>query len=413
VFEDLRIDIETLRVRHEPYILGVFEPVSCLLFLNVTDAEFDAAFSASGSADAASQPLIEAFAHETCHYFQTFCTGYLYRQYIRIRNIYASELDSRTKSALTWPEIRRYAARPLRRAARFWIPSSTRAWLTTMDALGRGLEDYKWFEERSAEYGEHTIAGVSMPGLHAAVESARAESQRRGNSGLSPQDVFEGAAFVMGKLTTRGDQIEDDIRQHLNDAESPYERLMRISQRYAAQRPVCSPLLMAAALALRYDHPGEAYVPLLETLLSSPPDEERARAKMLAGSLPAIPAAGAVLGTGWEARKTLSKKGKDRTLYALPMRKIADGIWPVDELDLLTDPNAIESVPLGGLTFGIVTQDGQRSAPGTRDLYVRMLFGSELLPGGPSVVGFRKDFLSKARKMQPWIVQGLPPLPPA
>jgi hypothetical protein len=408
MFEDFRIDIEALRVRHAPDILGVFEPVSCLLFMNVTDAEFDTAFASAGT----SEPIIETFAHETCHYFQTFCTGYLYRQYMRIRDIYASELSSRAKIGRVWPDIRRGVSQRLRLASRFWMPPSTRAWFAMMDALGQSLEDLKWFEDRSAEYGELSIAGASMPGLHAAVESARAESQRRGNSGLSAQDVFEGAAFVMGKLTAYGPQAERDFRDQISNPESPYERLMHISQRYAPKRPICSPLLMAAALALRYNQPGEAYLPLLQNLLSSTPDNERAHAKMLARSLPVMPTAGAALGTGREIRRMLGEKGKKPQYYVLPMRKIADGAWPVDELDLLTDPNALDGVPLGGLTFGIVTRDGERSVPGTRGLSIRVLFGSQLLPGGPSVASFRKDFLAKARELQPRIAQGLPPLPP-
>ncbi len=409
MFEDFRIDINTLRVRHAPDVLGVFEPVSCLLFFNVTNAEFDAAISAS--ADAAAAPLTETLAHEVCHYFQTFCTGYLYRQYIQIRKIYASALDARTQSVLTWPEIRRrllpYAAKRLKIWLLFWRSPSTRRWFAIMEAMGQGIEDLRYFEGRSAEYGERTIAGVSMPGLHASIEAARAESQRRENSGLSAQDVFEGAAFVMGKLYAYGDQAEDDIRARLSNPESPYERLMHISQSYAPQRRLGSPLLMAAALALRYDRPGEAYLPLLNMLLSSPPGDERAHAKVMASSLPAIRAAGTVLGTGREARRTLNEKRKDRSDYALPMRKLANRAWPVDELDLLTDPNAAEAIPLGELTFGIVTRDGQRAAPRTSDLTVRMLFGSELLPGGPSVASFRKYFLSKAREGQPLIAQGV------
>jgi hypothetical protein len=415
MFEDMRIDIKELRVRHAHDVLGVFEPVSCLLFLNVTDAEFDAAIA--DPADPATAPLTETLAHETCHYFQTFCTGYLYRQYAQLRKVYASALDARVERRV-WPLIRRFYVYRLRPWLLFWWSPSTRRFLMVTGAVKQGQEDLRYFEERSAEYGERTIAGAAMPGLHAALESVRAESQRRGSSGLSAQDVFEGAAFVMGKLYAHGEQAEDEIRAALSNPESPYERLMHFSLPYAPERRVWFPLLMASALALRYDRPGEAYLPILNTLLASTPGDERARAKVLASSLPVIPAAGAPpLGTGSEVRRALKEKRKTG-YYASALQKMANGAWPVDELDLLTDPNAVEAIPLGGPTFGIVTRDGERAAPGTRDLYVRMLFGSELLPNGPSVASFRKDFLSKLREVRPFIRDGLfdgllPPSPPS
>lgn len=400
MFEDLGIDLEALRVRHAPDILGVFEPVSCLIFLNVTEAELIAAVSGDGGAE--TLPLSETIDHEMCHYFQTFCTGYLYRQYNHIRELYLSSLKSYALGVLRGPDFRRFAAGRLRRAARFWMPPPEQARRDTIDGFRRQLEMIARFERRSAESGERTISGASMPGLHAAIEAVRAESLRKGNNGLSPQDVYEGAAFVMSIVTEHGAQAEDDLRSRLSNPENPYERLMDVSQRLAPQRPVCSALLMAAALALRYDHPGEAYLPLLTALLAESPGHERARAKMMARSLPVIPEAGPVLGTGRAVSRTVWRKREDPTDYAAPMRKLSDGTWPIDELDLLTDPHALGAIPLGELTVGIVTRDAQWSAPGTREsLKARMLFGSDLLPNGPSVANLRKRFQAELLDLGP------------
>lgn len=190
------------------------------------------------------------------------------------------------------------------------------------------------------------------------------------------------------------------MNQSISHRDSPYERLLYLSQLVAPQRPIFPSLLNAAALALRYDRPGEAYLPLLEILLAESPDNVHARAKMVANSLPFIGDAGAILGTGVKVRPTFESKSEQKFVgyYGMPMQKLANGSWRVDELDLLTEPKALGTIHPTELTWGLVTRDSVRGPKVLNiDVSTRKLLASDLLPNGPSIASLRKNFKSESR----------------
>src|SRR6188474_2088079 len=71
------IDTGTFTWRHSPDLLGIFEPVSRVMFLNATDEEFES-MRADYTSSSATEDLWEAFWHETYHCFQVFSCGYMY-----------------------------------------------------------------------------------------------------------------------------------------------------------------------------------------------------------------------------------------------------------------------------------------------------------------------------------------------
>lgn len=63
-------------------ILGLFEPVSAIMYLNIEDAEFEA--WRGDMYDPLFDGLSSLFRHETYHAFQTWTTGYQYARTLRM-----------------------------------------------------------------------------------------------------------------------------------------------------------------------------------------------------------------------------------------------------------------------------------------------------------------------------------------
>jgi hypothetical protein len=105
-----------------------------------------------------------------------------------------------------------------------------------------------------------------------------------------------------------------------------------------------------------------------------------ARAKNLAEALPSIADAGAILGT---AVAVSANTRRPIRMYEQQMEALKSRSWGIDELDLLTDPNAISAIPPGLLGFVIVTQDGYFDVDG--EGIGNLVIAAIMLRGGPSV----------------------------
>jgi hypothetical protein len=390
VFDGYVINTADLRVHHDPEVVGVFEPVSAIVFLNVDDARFEA----WRGTDPEQRPrwaaqLTEAFLHEAYHCFQTYATGFMYDQFSQLWRIYMGQYTLRRVLAIVAPRLLRDVAVQAAPLLDAWMTAEARLRLRQARVLRAELRSYERVHRRSRRHGQRSLAGAVMPTLFPSVERVQAPGYVRGPHGLSARDVVEGAAFSFGKDAARAAAREEPLpdAQAGFDAEGPYVRLREVTE---ADCPGASPALLraASALALRYERPGEAYRPMLARLAGAAPGEEVAAARAAAANLPSLPAAGTLLGTAADIWRRLGT----RSLYEEPLRSISGDGWPIDELDLLIDVDAMESIPPGELGFGIVTLDGPR---GFKDetMGVRMIIGASMLPNGPSVAGLRRKLL--------------------
>ena len=213
MFEWSSVSAADLVVRHCPETLGIFEPLSELIFVNITSAQLSAGL-APRAGDVAALDVNDLVNHEIHHYCQTFCTGYLYRQFRELLAARRAASDSwhvpGIRAALLGRVRDRMAIR-LRAAKRFWMPRDLRVFEGAFDGFLAEDRHVATAERIAAELGERTVAGVLRPGLHAALERVRARSARRGPYGLSAQEVYEGSSFVFGKLAAHG----ADLGEHL------------------------------------------------------------------------------------------------------------------------------------------------------------------------------------------------------
>src|ERR1700735_4333145 len=89
MLDDLSIDTQNLRIKLAPSLSGIFEPVSGVMFLNVTDAEFEAMRKDP------QDPLVEVFTHEMYHCFQAYTCGYQFERVCLLRDVFLDEYSLR------------------------------------------------------------------------------------------------------------------------------------------------------------------------------------------------------------------------------------------------------------------------------------------------------------------------------
>jgi len=232
-----------------------------------------------------------------------------------------------------------------------------------------------------------------MPELYSALDAVRADSKVRGPDGVSAQDVIEASAFIFGQLAAFGRQgLSDRIHDETLDPDGPYQRAISVADDVCPGRPP-DIIGAAAALALRYERPGQAYVPILRRLAAEPPGDEAGAARRLSSDLPAVPEAGRYLGTACDFQvRTDSAPG----YYKDQLAALRNRTWGIDEISLLvdTDTAGLGAIPSGQLGFGVVLKDACRGFPDPTLMKARLVFGTRLLPTGPSVVELRREFES-------------------
>src|SRR5215469_8993502 len=105
-----------------------FEPASGFLLVNKRFADYMTSANRYGTAEVAEsdQQLYSALNHETYHYFQTICTGYVYRYAFHVSVIVQEELTPE-RLGVNSPEVD-------------WVPD---------------IEQYEWF--RDMQFGEAQV----------------------------------------------------------------------------------------------------------------------------------------------------------------------------------------------------------------------------------------------------------------
>ncbi len=154
-------------------------------------------------------------------------------------------------------------------------------------------------------------------------------------------------------------------------------------------------LLPATALALCYTEPHNAYAPMLAALAASQPGETLAYGRKLMEAPPALPAAGAVLGTSIQLRKgDDSYRIYDKFIYS-----IAAGTWGVDAYAALADPDSLNRV--GSFPFALVTDDNAQALKNSMDedeMVARLMIMAIAL----RVAGRRRDELQIQNLQVEW-----------
>jgi hypothetical protein len=379
------IDPQAFNVHFTPDIIGVYEPVMAVMFLNVDDDEFD-----EWSKDPylpSQMTMTEVFGHEAYHCFQSYTTGYCYSICERLASAVVELTD------LSWPRLLGdfgplYASiivgattsvlRPL-------MSSRARTTLTYAHELRKHTRWVSYLNKLASTNGETSIWGALNPGIHAARESVLKRMHTRGPDRLSVADIIEGSAFLYGRqMAGHEGSFAEDFLDPSFEPTGSYQNLITVS---LDAHPTCSVkgILGAAAIALRYEHPEMGYVEVLELFAQAELGHEMDLAREVVASLPTLPDAGAVLGTASEYHS------RNKTKYSvyLPQFERLATEWTIDELDILMGQDGIEHIPTGQLGFSLTTRQGPR---GDGDKAAGAVAISALyLPQGPSIARLRRE----------------------
>ena len=393
---DRVIDVRTLHVRQTAATLGQMEPVTGIMFLNVDDADFNSMFDTFSDEvqPESTMQLLETFWHEAYHCFQTYTTGYLYDRTARIAAMYFRE---RLSDYTMWLDVRLM----WRALASSWlyaasgvlltVPMRGRVWRKNLAMWledGRQAHRYRLLAERSP-VGTSTVVDGIMPKLRRKLRDVVAESNVRGADGLSATDLVEGSAVLYAKELVRGETpTTNGTTEAAYEGDSEYSQMIGVSKERFGNLPPPT-LRAAAALALRYESPGDAYLPLLGKLASGPVERVVPAARALGHDMPALSKAGELLGTANELRK---KRSMDWQNYVTQLDALDRGVWNIDELDLLVEAQAVGSIPLGQLGFAIVTRNGHWGFTSKAHL-AWIVLATELLPDTETLVQLGRNAL--------------------
>ncbi len=369
MFEDSAMDIRDLQIRLSPAVGALFEPVSGIMVMNITDDEFDAMRQGRDA------QLEEEFAHEMYHCFQVYATGYQFRSVGQLRDVLLKEyLEKQSLTQASRRLVAHYWGKLYMKLA-LCVPKRYRFYAKARYLAKVGLQDRAEIQQLFGS-GQASVVGARFPALYNSLTKAKQQRLAAGRDGLSANDLLECSAAVYARMSLETSPANTtQILEYLDGLAETYSRALRKAVEICGERAK-DIILPTVALALRYERPENAFCELARRVAESAPGEEIASAKKLAPALPPIEGAGEILGTAVESRY---KIGRRFDVYAEQMDALTSNSWGIDELDLLTKPDAIRAIPPGSLGFGIKTLDGAR---GPRE---GVFIAAIMLRGGPSV----------------------------
>lgn len=377
MFEDFAIDIKNLQIKLPPAVRAVFEPVSAIMVLNVTDAEFDAMRRDS------SDPLAEVFAHEMYHCFQVYTSGYQFQRVGLLCGALFTEYAEKQRWGDVLGQLSGHYLEKLFMKVTSWLPGRYRFPLQARYAARVQLQDQAELRELATR-GQPSMIGARFPDLYRKLSELKQETLRAGEDGLSPNDLLEGSAAVYARFSCQtAPSTTMQLLDYLDGLTETYSRALKKTTDICGERAK-DIILPAAALALRYERPENAYCEIVRRIAASTPGEELASAKKLGAEMPRIEKAGEVLGTAGQVR---AKTHSANRVYAEQMDALESGSWGIDELDLLTSPSAIGAIPPGSLGFGIRTLESVRGPCNG------LVIAAIMLRGGPSLYHLQTESL--------------------
>jgi hypothetical protein len=387
---------ETINIRQfikslEPDVRGVFEPLSGIMRIGMPQSEYQAAFEryASNASTVEDVALIGTINHETYHAMQAAVSGYGFDQQRRrlavlnsLEELPDPAADPETRSLIATlhaeagddPDLKRRADRAEA------VLLSHRA-IETMEAR--------------AEAGDYSLWGALHPGFFR-YQADLAEREAAHNAdGLSISGLLEGSAVAFAnQLMYPGIGATAKMEAELEILTPVYRELYALTLASAGTRTM-ELLLPAAALALCYTEPHNAYAPMLATLAGSQPGQALAYGRKLMEAPPALPAAGAVLGTSIQLRKD----DDSYRIYDKFIHGIAAGTWGIDAYAALADPDSLNRV--GSFPFALVTDDNAQALKNSMDedeMVARLMIMAIAL----RVAGRRRDELQIQNLQVEW-----------
>ncbi len=364
------LDLRTLLKRLPPDQLGLFEPVSGLMILNLSSEEFTAIAKRmeAGSSTATDVDGMRTINHEIYHFAQTVASGYMYDRQFQI----FSQIDP---ASLT-PELRHKLERGRPVSGTDEDPTSgpvnRQERASAVADLALEMDRISTLQRRAAP-GDHSLAGAVFPRLFEHLRTLAAAEREVNEEGLSIHHLLEGSAVVHAELLLAG---RAGIRQRVERQLAALPPAYRGAVDWTLERHrdrAFELLLPVVALALRYARPHDAYPTLLEAIAGSPEGEELARGRALSRDLPEIPRAGPLLGTAIDVHEKTAKY----RVYDAILGDLDRGTWGVDSYAYLADPEAMLRVP--SFPLGCLLTDGWTHTVKDAELGARMVIMSIVL----------------------------------
>jgi hypothetical protein len=328
--------------------LGVFEPSSGLMYLNVDDETFDAWCESASDDD-----LSHVFHHELYHFIQTVTTGYQFSLTVSFYEAFRREFAPlRQVLPIGWHMLMAKAA--------FWRSREERAYRLA-SALNRERVKALVNVPRDRDPRDPSLMGAFYPKLFKKLEEHYARQARVSESGLSAGAVIEGSAVGYELLVRHGD-AEAAAAEFLARADSAHVEHVPVFAVIAAIRSVrpAELLLASSALALRFENPNDVLEPIARIIAKAPPGAEEGAARELEkGSLREL-SGGRHLGTAADVRRS---RRTGYILYDKQLDALREREWGVDEIGLLTSRHPLRILPPGKLGFAIVTRGSIRGVP--------------------------------------------------
>ena len=362
---DPRIFIKQLA----PDQLGLFEPLSGVMLLNISQQELVdlAGRFTAGTVTDYDRKIIHTINHEAYHFAQVAASGYMFHREARLMMVLNSmeepsqpEIDPETQAILD--------------AAREDAGDDPELLLRYQQivAVIEGHNVLARFEQM-AQPGDHSVMGALMPAFFAHMKEL-VDGERVANSdGLSIMGLMEGSAVVHAhQLEHPEEDATPYIEAELETLPPVYRELYDLTVARAGDRAL-ELLLPTVALALRFMQPHNAYLPLLALLAESAPGEAVEYGRALAGQLPHIPEAGHPLGTAIDLRRMHD----GYRLYDAILEKLEAGEYGIDSYDFLAQPAAMHAV--GTFPLGMVTTDGYLGSLDKTELAARMVLMGAVL----------------------------------
>ena len=365
--------------------------LSGIMRIGMPQSEYQAAFEryASNASTVEDVALIGTINHETYHAMQAAVSGYGFDQQRR-RLAVLNSLEELPNPAAD-PETRSLIA-TLRAEAGDDPDLKRRA--DRAEAVLLSHRAIEMMEARAAA-GDYSLWGALHPGFFRYQADLAEREAARNADGLSISGLLEGSAVAFAnQLMYPGIGAQRKMEAELEILTPVYRELYALTLARAGTHAM-ELLLPAAALALCYTEPHNAYAPMLAALAASQPGQALAYGRKLMEAPPALPAAGAVLGTSIQLRKgDDSYRIYDKFIYG-----IAAGTWGVDAYAALADPDSLNRV--GSFPFALVTDDNAQALRNSMDedeMVARLMIMAIAL----RVAGRRRDELQIQNLQVEW-----------
>lgn len=338
-----------------------FDPVSGVMLVDLPLEEFSRVASTSTdgatfAADEDSTPLLVSLNHETYHFFQTLCTGYMRQQAQRKHALV-------TQAVRSWSEKLNPTSGIVNRAIygivrRIANDESERK---RIDDAAFALFLRNQLASTDSDGGA-TLVGQTSPDTIRALRSMSDEEAKIGANGLSTLSVIEGGAMTYQYLLSYGRKLgEEKLLEEWGHLPDDYQLAFAYAR---AHHPglYFDLMLPCTALALCYERPAEAFAWFVIKLSTG---GDRAtihqRARDLYVPLPRLP--------GNRRIGRASVLGRSiRPWHRLPKYDVYDAAAAAlsgvdDEFRLLTDATAASDYPDVMLQIVLACDGGSIPSP--------------------------------------------------